>query len=105
MNRSNLELRKFIKGKAMRYLPGMITCQQFEDLIVRYLDGALDKAQRRKFEWHIRLCRECREYLCEYQNTIELGKTAFISRDPSGSEDVPEDLIKKIIDTHKYKNR
>jgi len=97
MNALLRELRGFVKGKAMRYMPGMITCREFEAFIDSYLDGSLDRSQRRKFEWHIRFCRECRDYLDAYQRAIALGKAAYTSSIPPGLEDAPEDLIKAVL--------
>ncbi len=49
----------------------------------------------------MRLCRECREYLAAYQRTIEIGREAFKSADETLPEDVPEDLIKAILEARK----
>jgi hypothetical protein len=49
------------------------------------------------FEWHQRLCRECREYLAAYQRTVELGQAAFSEPGDKLPDDVPEDLIKAIL--------
>jgi hypothetical protein len=50
---------------------------------------------------HIRLCRECREYLAAYQRTIEVGREVFKSADEALPDDVPEDLIKAILEARK----
>ena len=90
-------LRRMIKGLMLRHGPGMITCREFETFILEYLDDALPAAQRRVFELHMKICRECREYLSAYQASIALGKAAFEDADGPIPDDVPEDLIHAIV--------
>ena len=75
----------------------MITCKEFEDFILGYLDGELSRRQRSVFEWHIRLCRECREYLAAYKRAMEVSKEVLSPTEENWSKDVPEDLIKAIL--------
>ncbi|MDJ0514168.1 MAG: zf-HC2 domain-containing protein [Methyloceanibacter sp.] len=88
---------RFLKATMMRYVPGMITCAEFDDFIVSYLDGTLPQKERRLFEFHIRYCRECREYLSAYRRTVELEKAAFRQVEAELPESVPEDLIQAIL--------
>ena len=89
------------KGAMLKHMHRMITCREFEDFVLRYLDGELSTRQRSVFELHLRLCRECREYLAAYQRTIEVGREAFKSADEALPDDVPEDLIKAILEARK----
>ena len=88
------------KGAMLKHMHRMITCREFEDFVLRYLDGELSTRQRSVFELHLRLCRECREYLAAYQRTIEVGREAK-SADEALPDDVPEDLIKAILEARK----
>jgi anti-sigma factor RsiW len=90
-----------LKGFMLKRMHGMITCREFESFIMDYLDGSLADAQRRKFEWHLKICRECREYLAAYQRTIEVGQAALGPADEAVPEDVPEDLIRAVLDSGK----
>ena len=90
-------LRRMIKGFMLKHGPGMITCRDFEEFVLDYLDGALPPAQRRVFEWHMKVCRECRDYLAAYQASMELGKAAFEHPDGPIPEEVPEDLVQAIL--------
>ena len=75
-------------------MPLMISCEEVEEFILTYLDGELPPRQKRIFEWHLKLCRECRDYLKAYQRSLELGKAALTREDlPS----LPEDLVKAIM--------
>jgi hypothetical protein len=88
---------RFLKGAMMRYMPGMMSCAEFDEFIVSYLDGTLPGKQTRRFEFHIRYCRECRGYLLAYQRTVELEKAAFRESEASLPEDVPEDLVQAVL--------
>ncbi len=87
-----------LKGTMLRHMHGMITCREFEEFVLRYLDGELPSKQAKIFEWHLRICRECREYLAAYKRTIEIGIAMLGPADGSAPDDVPEDLIKAVLD-------
>ncbi len=42
--------------------------------------------------------RVCREYLAAYQRTMEVCRAVFHSSNEPSPDDVPEDLIKAILD-------
>ena len=79
-----------------RPAPPALTCRQFEDFIVSYLDGSLDKDARRAFEGHIEACEACREYLAEYRRTIVLGRRVFDELDEIPAT-IPEDLVLAVL--------
>jgi anti-sigma factor RsiW len=94
-------IKRWAKGLMLRHMHRMITCKEFEDFVLQYLDDELPGPQRAMFELHLRICRECREYLAAYQRSIEIGREAFKSDDDALPEDVPEDLIKAILEARK----
>ena len=89
---------RWMRGMMLKHMPLMITCQQFEEFIVGYLEGELTDRQKFVFELHLKMCRECREYLAAYKRTIELSKRAFADPDKPVPSDVPEDLIKAVLE-------
>ncbi len=91
-------LRNWLKGIMLKRVHRMITCEEFEDFVLSYLDGELPYRQRSVFEWHMKVCRECRDYLAAYQRATELGQAVLLSPHEPVPEDVPEDLIKAILD-------
>ena len=97
--RQSPELMRRLKGFMLKRMHSMITCREFEEFIMNYLDGSLPRAQRKKFEWHLRICRECREYLAAYRRTIEIGQAVLGPAHESVPEDVPEDLIRAVLDS------
>ena len=88
---------KKLSALAMRTLPLMVTCQELEGFMVDYLDGTLPRAQRRKFDLHLRLCPDCWRYLEAYQRTISLSQAACRDPDAPVPADVPEELVKAIL--------
>jgi anti-sigma factor RsiW len=49
-----------------------LACQQAVELVTDYLEGALTRAQRRRFEAHLRSCADCPEYLAQMRVIIAL---------------------------------
>lgn len=92
--------RRF-KGFMLKRMHRMITCREFEDFVLNYLDDELSVRQRSVFEFHVRICRECREYLAAYKRSIELGRAASAPLDGPIPQDVPADLIKAVLEARK----
>jgi len=94
-------MRRWLRVKMLKHMPFMITCQQFEDFILDYLEGDLPERQKTVFEIHLKVCRECREYLAAYRQTMDVA-TLVVRSDPSGvPETMPDDLIKAIREARK----
>jgi len=49
-----------------------LVCEQTVELITDYLEGALSRPQRRRFEAHLAGCEHCAEYLEQMRATIRL---------------------------------
>jgi len=47
-----------------------LACQEMVELVTDYLEGALSRAQRRRFEAHLAGCENCTEYLRQMRVTI-----------------------------------
>jgi len=82
----------------MKYMHKTISCKEFEAFILDYLEDELSSAQKETFESHLRVCVECREYLSAYKRTIELSQAMIKDSSAPLPDDVPEDLIKAILD-------
>jgi anti-sigma factor RsiW len=74
-----------------------MSCREFVEFLMSYLDGALPEVQRTTFDSHMDECPGCVAYLDSYQETIRLGKC--VCDDPEGAfpADVPEKLIAAIL--------
>lgn len=97
----NLPITRRLKGMMLKRMHSMITCLEFENFIQNYLDDTLPSKQRKLFEWHMRICKECRDYLAAYNRAIELGQATLGNADEPVPQDVPEDLIQAILDASK----
>ena len=49
-----------------------LVCQQVVELVSDYLEGALSRSERRRFERHLAGCENCTEYLSQMRATIAL---------------------------------
>ena len=78
-----------------------ITCREFVDFLMSYLEEELDVEPRRVFEEHMGLCPPCLSYLDTYRDTIRLGKFACEDADGPAPEDAPEALIQAILAARK----
>ncbi len=84
--------------RLMWRLPFLMSCEELERFIYDYLEGCLPESVKAKFEFHLKLCAECRHYLAAYRRTIDVGRSA-IERDVPPQ--MPEDLVKAIMDARK----
>ena len=79
----------------------MITCRELYEFIHDYLSGELPVPERRKFEDHLAICPSCVHYLDSYRQTVALGKAAFLEDDDPIPTDVPEELVRAILDSRR----
>lgn len=50
--------------------PAALACQQVVELVTEYLEDALSRADRKRFEFHLRHCPNCTAYLHQMRATI-----------------------------------
>ncbi len=75
----------------------MLTCKQFDDFMVDFLERDLPFTQRASCWMHLKLCRHCAKFVRQYEETIALGKQAFDDPDGPLPDTVPEDLINAAV--------
>ena len=51
-----------------------MTCREFVEFLMEYLDGILSPDQREVFDAHMNECPDCVAYLDTYRVTVDLGK-------------------------------
>jgi anti-sigma factor RsiW len=52
-----------------------VTCEQLVELVTDYLEGRLGEGDRRRFEEHLHVCADCREYVEQMRQTVSgLGR-------------------------------
>jgi anti-sigma factor RsiW len=53
----------------------MMTCRQLVELVSDYLEARLDVRSRERFEAHLAVCPDCREYVDQVRRTVRaLGR-------------------------------
>jgi len=81
----------------------MLTCKEFDDFMVDYLDEDLPVWQKFMCWLHVKMCRECAHFVQKYQRSIALGKAAYDTPDGPVPDSVPEELIKAAL-AHREKD-
>ena len=74
-----------------------MTCREFADFIMDYHSAELSSELRARFDHHLDLCANCRNYLTSYEETVKLGKTAFDDEHAELPADVPDELVRAIL--------
>jgi anti-sigma factor RsiW len=74
-----------------------ITCREFIEFLMDYLESLLPEAQRREFDLHLAMCPACVAYLKTYQQTVAAGKAALAGPDERLPEEIPGELVKAIL--------
>lgn len=88
-----------IGGGMLKYMPGQITCRQFEDFVLDYVEGRLSEDQLKLFNRHMTICPFCRTSLAAYVQTIEMGKAVCAEGEKDEAfQRAPQELIDAIID-------
>lgn len=75
-------------------------CRELAEFLMDYVSGDLPEEARAHFELHLSRCHNCHEYLEQYESTIKAGKIAC-GDDQSLPANVPEDLVKAILEARK----
>jgi anti-sigma factor RsiW len=68
-----------------------MTCQELVETITDYLEGTLEAEDRRRFERHLHVCPDCREYLAQMRTTVRLTGTLR-------SDDLSPAFRKRLLD-------
>jgi anti-sigma factor RsiW len=71
-----------------------LVCQQAVELVTDYLEGALSRADHRRFEKHLAQCHGCTEYLAQIRATIVI--TGRVTPD-----DLTEQMRGEFIDLYR----
>jgi hypothetical protein len=62
-----------------------MTCRQYKDLMMGYLDDELDEEQKRTFEQHIELCKDCAIELEQFKKLKKVTDSVKFAE--------PEDIV------------
>jgi anti-sigma factor RsiW len=78
-----------------------VSCREFADFIADYLAGELPVSIVEQFDQHLSVCVNCVRYLEGYRATVALGRAAFDTSDESLPAEVPEELVKAILNARR----
>lgn len=78
-------------------MPMMMTCGEIEAVLLDYVEDQLSPYARFKFELHIKMCRECWDYLAAYRKAVALSSGVLGAADDLAPDDLPEDLVDGIL--------
>lgn len=78
-----------------------MTCQEFVEFLMAYLDGELSAEVGRVFEAHVGECPPCLAYLDSYRETVRLGRSLCDEPEGPVPEEVPEGLVRAILDARR----
>lgn len=76
-----------------------MTCRDFVDFIMDYLEGGLPPGVQEPFEHHLSICPACDRYLSRYKATVAAGRAAFDEPDAPLPDDVPQELVSAILES------
>jgi anti-sigma factor RsiW len=74
-----------------------MTCREFTDFLIDYVDGGLAPLERTTFDGHLAECPDCVTYLRNYEETIRLGKEVCKEEHDAVEDEVPEELVQAIL--------
>jgi anti-sigma factor RsiW len=77
-----------------------VTCREFVDFVMAYLDGELAADECMRFDAHLAVCPDCVRYLDEYRDTVAVVRLQAAGDDELPA-DVPEDLVQAIAAARK----
>ena len=61
-----------------------MTCRQLVELVTDYLEDRLNERERRRFDEHLDVCADCREYVEQMRQTVAgLGRLPEESLSPT----------------------
>ena len=64
-----------------------MTCRELVELVTDYLEDRLGEADRRRFDEHLDVCADCREYVEQMRHTVRgLGRLPEDTLSPSARD-------------------
>lgn len=97
-NRLSRPIVQMMGGSMLKYMPGQITCREFEQFLFDYVEGKLAPVQRKRFDRHMAVCPFCRTSLAAYIKAINMGQKVCAEDEQDDVFDrAPQELINAIL--------
>ena len=71
-------------------------CKELAEFLMDYVSGDLPAESRTHFEFHISKCKNCHQYLVQYEVTVRAGKLACNELSDEMLA-IPDDLVKAVM--------
>ena len=71
-----------------------MTCREFADFLLSYVDDELPPGTRAAFDAHLAGCPDCVRFLREYRETIAAAPAAFTG---DAFLEAPVDLVRAVL--------
>ena len=71
-------------------------CRELAEFLNDYVSGELAVESRTHFEFHLSKCKNCHEYLVQYEVTIRAGRIACDEMSDEMAE-IPDELVKAVL--------
>jgi anti-sigma factor RsiW len=78
-----------------------VTCREFVEFLYDYLLGGLGAEQTAAFNVHLAACPSCVAYMKTYAASVRMGRAALAPSEDPVPADVPEELVKAILEARK----
>jgi len=75
-----------------------MTCTELVDFLAAWLDGTLPVGTRMRCAAHLAACPQGTAYVQAHRETVRLGRGALRADDAPVPDDVPEELVRAILD-------
>jgi len=75
-----------------------LSCREFVEFLADHLGGGLSVAQLARFNVHLARCPACVDYTRAYRQAVGLSRSALLCPDDQVPGDVPEDLVRAILE-------
>ena len=79
----------------------MISCRELIDFLMDYVEDDLGAGERARFDEHLDACPDCVDYVESYRTTVGLGRLVCNDDEADAPGDMPEDLVKAILDARR----
>ena len=75
----------------------MLTCKEFDEFMLAYLEDGMPVWQKYMCWLHVKMCRECADFVANYRRNFSKGLSAVERADAPVPHSVPNQLVKAAL--------
>jgi len=80
---------------------GLPTCRSASSFLLDYVEGRLSAKTSKRFEEHIAMCPNCKQFLVQYKETIRMLKDIPAPEPPPELADMTSVFLKESLGLNK----